>query len=233
MFEKIWDFFADGRHRFSKKILFSITGIVALLAVDYFFRFSDTYISDKKIEQLDKIEQLLKQDSIRIEARLELVRLEKAVIKRQGFWDFLASSISLIQHTITSPNEKIAIPIKTSPIIKDTVKSENVAVRSVFWHIISSSFVFIIVPLIILVVLIFGKAKTSSDDIGTFIGVSIGLAIATGISSFALAQLKTYNPPVINYGINFVLHICSIALIVYIINLQQKNEKKPATNKIS
>jgi len=125
---KFTDYILNSEKRFSAKFVLLASVVGGLLFADYFFRFSDSYITNTKIKQIEQIETILLKDSLGVDARKELVRMEKAVIQRRGFWDLipsLASLTSLIQRTINSPNANTATNKPTKPIVRE---------RDVWYH---------------------------------------------------------------------------------------------------
>jgi hypothetical protein len=218
MFDKLLDFFLDSKHKFSKKFLMTFLVIVGLLAIDYFFRFSDSYIAEKKIEQLGNIQEIIKQDTLRIELKNELIRIEKEVIKRQGFWSSLSDLTSFIQRTISSPKQIITKPIATKPI-KIEIKEKTIPERDVFWHIISSCWIFILIMLIIPISPFYDKANNLT--FGVAIIMEVIMIFFCGFYSYLLALVPIFEYPFWNYTIN----VLSFPLVILLFGaISSKNK---------
>lgn len=217
MFDKLWDFFIDSKHKFSKKFLMSFLVISGLLSVDYFFRFSDSYIAEKKIEQLAKIHDIIKQDSLRTETKLELIRIEKEVIKRQGFWSSLSDLTSFIQITISSPKQIITTPTATKPITKE-FKNEIIPKRDVFWHIVSSCWIFILLMLILPITPFYDK--TNNITFSAVLILEVFMVIICGFYSFLLALIPIFEQPFWNYVIN----ILSLPIFILFVGIIAKRK---------
>ena len=219
MFDKVWDFLVDGKHKFSKKFLLAFFAFLSLLAIDYFFRFSDSYIAEKKIEQLGKIEEILKQDSISTQSKNELLRIEKQVINRQGFWDLSSDLISLIQITINSPKQIIKTPIATKPIDNKNLKIVEIKIeRSVFWHILTSCWYLIAFMVVFPFAIISQKTENKTVMIIT---VEIIFAALIALVSYLFALIPVLNNPIYNYMLNLAIPILLLLLIGFFINKKQ------------
>ena len=223
MFEKAFDFFINSNHKLSKKLALTVIVVSMLVFTDYFFRFSDTYIAEKKIEQLSKINEVLKQDSISSYSKTELLRIEKQVIKRQGFWDGLSDLISLIQTTISSPKAINKIPNETIPIKIDKKDVKNRPVmpkkeRDVFWHIVTSCWFFILM-MVIVPIAPFTKNNEMDNKISFILLMELILILFCGIFSYLFALIPILGNPIINY-------IANIALTVILIWAINKVAKK-------
>ena len=232
MIDKVWSYLMESDHKFSKKFLLTLFIVFSLLSIDYFFRFSDSYIAEKKIEQIGKIQEIVKQDSLAIEPKRELLKLQTQVIKRQGFWELLSDLISFIHSTISSPNATKTSPINAKPIIKkDSIVSKDLPPiqvlglqsfesekykRSVTWHIITSCWVMILMMLI-LPFSLFQKDE-SGMSFGSLLASELILIILCVIYSYILALIPVYENSLWNYIINFI----SLPIIIGLISLFKK-----------
>jgi hypothetical protein len=216
MFDKVFSFLIDSDQKSYKKYGLAIIIIFGLLLTDYFFRFSDSYIAEKKIEQIGKIQEIIKQDSLNVETKNELLKLQTQVIKRQVFWESLLDLISFFHSTISSPNAIKTIPIHTNPIIKKDSISKNMPPiqvlgstssdgekykRSFAWHVLTSCWM-VIFLMLVMPVLIFQK-NHNHITISALIANEILLIIVIIGYSFLLALMPVYENPLLNYIINF------------------------------
>jgi hypothetical protein len=239
MNDKVWSFFMESDHKFSKKFLLTLFIVSSLLSIDYFFRFSDSYIAEKKIEQIGKIQEIMKQDSLSIEPRRELLKLQTQVIKRQGFWELVSDLMSFIHSTISSPNAIKTSPINAKPI-KDSIITKDMPPiqvlgsqsfdsknykRSVTWHVITSCWI-IILLILIMPVLSFQKSEHRLS-FGSLLANELGLIVFCVVYSYLLALIPVYGNPLWNYLINFISFPIVLGFIILFksINFSRKLNK--------
>lgn len=201
MLEKLADFFLSKDAKFAVKFFLFALLVSSLLGVDYLFRLSDSYITKTKIEQIEKIEELIAKDTLRPEARKELIRLENEVIQRQGLWVSLGSFSSFIQSIINSQDAKIATPTNANPIVRNSWY-HNLSSGWVFWLLIAMS------PFIT-----FSGGITGEKLAGVLMMDFFALLCA-----FVLAYLFAFIPvlghPIVNYILNAILCLGLIGVLV-------------------
>jgi len=205
MFDKVWEFLIDKNHKLSKKFIFTIGGIFMLLGVDYFFRFSDSYIAEKKIEQIAKIQEILEKDSLNNNTKLELLRIQKQVINRQNFWEELSQIAVFINNTIISPKAKIRRPksdVESKQHLNDNIKKRE---RSVFWHVVSSCWYILFFMVLIPFVPFSNNSNSFENPIAFIIFCELLCIILGAFISYLFALIPVFDNPLYNYGLNLLL----------------------------
>lgn len=216
MFTNIFDFIISADHKASKKIVLIVITLISLSLLDYVFRFSDSYVAERKIEQLDRIQTILKDSTLSSNVRKELNRLQVKIINRKGLWDTLSYYFNIIQEEIKGDyNEPSELPKH------DT---DNTETRSLFWHVITSSSLFILMSVTLLLTILW-LIVTNKLATSTLIGIillEVLLVILIVSFSYTLALIPIIINPFVNYAFNIIINI-----IMYIIlnNYSKKIEK--------
>jgi heme/copper-type cytochrome/quinol oxidase subunit 4 len=191
----------------------------------------------------------LKNDCVdNAELLIVLDDIEKTIINRknvfESFFDlFKSDKIDLKQPEIVVRVDTVYIEIKDTIVIGDTIEiiptitekqneiRENIATdkksRSQLWHTISSSFLFIIV-LLILPFIPFTQKKIDWNLILGVIILMIPIAGLIWLYQFLLGLIPVIlDKPWINYILNFVIHIFSLLLIIgFFVSISQKKDNK-------
>ena len=216
--EVVYTFIQDKNIRLSRKLFYFALGLVIFLGVDYSFRFSDSYITEKKIEQLEKIYKLREIHKLTSKTNIEISKIENEILRRQGFWSLSSDFVSLIQQTINSPKQKNATNNNANPI---EIENKKVKTRSTFWHIISSSWWLILLIFILPIGIITDKNQTG-NKLTIFIVGEIFITILIVILSYLTALIPTFKNPMWNYVLNMSLPLIIIIPIV----ISEKRKKK-------
>ncbi|MGF7217942.1 hypothetical protein GGR92_004119 [Spirosoma lacussanchae] len=210
LYKDVKDFFGSDKLKPLAKLWWALVVLLGLLGIDYFFRFSDSYITNIKIEQIEKIESVLQNKALGNEARAELIRIEQSVINRQGFWDLSSDLASLIQSKINSTNAKSATKADTRPIRK----------INVFWHYATSGaffWLFILVsPLIAL------SSGTNKEGIVGIIIFDIFCVCFALLLAYCLSFVPILWDPIVNYIINLLCNSTPFLIIIRYIIRQGK-----------
>lgn len=201
MFDKLFSFLFESNHKFSNKFITTFFIVISFLACDYFFRFSDTYIVEKKIEQLGKINSLIKEDSLSVDLRRELINMEKDVINRKDFWESISDVIYFIEQTINTPSRN-ATTI--------TTHQEHRSERNIIWHVVTSNWIFILV--MILTPFIYYDTK-AFPSLSIFVGILLyefTTLVFIALCSYLLALIPVFKYPIFNYLLNIIALPCLI-----------------------
>lgn len=194
---KFTDYILNSEKRFSAKFMLLASVVGGLLFADYFFRFSDSYITNTKIKQIEQIENILLKDSLGIDAKNELVRMEKTVIMRRGFWDLIPSFASLtflIQKTINSPNANVSTNKPNKPTVRE---------RDVWYHNLSSGWIFWLL-IAVSPFALFSEPQGAKTVVGILL-LDFFAAICAFILSYLFAFIPVLWFPLLNYILNSIL----------------------------
>lgn len=201
MFQELLNFFLNANHKPFWKGLTFVLIILVFFFVDYFFRFSDSYITDSKLNQITKIQTLLKNECIDDEIKKELLKIQKQIIYRITFWERCSIITTEIYKTYSKRNSFLNV---NSDKKKDLSTSESSypVQRNLFWHFLSSSWFLLISMIIFPIILIYEKnAKSKFETIFMF---EIIFSLFAIIYSYFLAFVPILLDVRINYFINFV-----------------------------
>ena len=220
--QKIAYFFVNREHKLSKRIGVAASILIIALCLDYTFKASDYFITQKQLEQIEKIENIKKgkPDSLILQS---LNEIEKRVISRQNYVDFTISIMKRLKKEInlnivskkqyTTPNE--ANKKVTNTTINNNSINNSISARSFWWHTISSSWV-IIVIMILMIIATFMQEKITLSQI------LIMLLIEIICVSFAVAfsYLFSFIPPFpiifYNYLLNLILSLLLVSIFIII-----------------
>ncbi|WP_299162802.1 hypothetical protein [uncultured Tenacibaculum sp.] len=203
LIERLLNLFENKSISFSLRTSIFIISIFVITACDYYLNFSYDYHLSKKIEKLesiDKLKKIYKNDSIKMS---KINELEIQIFNRKHYSDRL-KNLDLSQ--INPFKESDILTIKKTEIKKDDI-NKNVKVRSSLWMILSSNYFFI---LIIIVLIILPFTNSVHRDVPNILGSIAGIIILIGIISLvtwiAYKIPLIYNRPYLNYILNFILH---------------------------
>ncbi len=177
----------------STKAAIVVLIIFLLVLVDGIFGYSYFYHSNKKIEQVAKINALIQDTTLNPEVRNEAVRLQKELMGTKRLSEELVPFLS-----------NINIGRSLDPVL---TKAGNK--RSVFWYHATAGGIFFFLALIYIPRVLFGGNVNILTDFATAIFYT-ALSLAIG---FFLSWLFTFIPPIAaktwfwNYALNLVLQI--------------------------
>jgi len=191
-------------------VFISIIGILFIL--DLSLNLSSNVFINNKIESLTKIQTLKRNynnDSINLK---KITDLENKIIDKKHYSDFLFPNFSL-NFLIKSNIENIKDQSPTK-IVKPNIATNNSNIRSYFWMLISSNYLFVIVFVVMIFFPLYGKEQRTLKSIsGWFAGLisfSLIIILVTWVS-FKIPLI--YNEPIFNYILNFIIHTIFIILI--------------------
>lgn len=200
---KFTDYFLDNNKRFTDKLSLFVLIAIGFFSIDYFFRFSDSYITKNKIEQIEKIERLLAQDTIRAETKKDLVSIENEIISRKSLWTqigtyssfFSFESLNSILPTKSDTQTDINQPTKKSIASIDT--------RSAFFHNLTSGWIFWL--MIIITPFIFIGNKLNGNAIIGALFMDFMCVLLAYLFAYWFAFIPIIWTPIINYILNALL----------------------------
>lgn len=194
-FGRVANFFIDGKHAVTKRLGVGLIILGLAFVIDDQVGVTYFYATNQKIDQAQRIATIISNDSVDNVTRSELRRLQLTILRRKGLgsqlWDFIKAEIS-------SKTNQTASTTPTS-IIKER--------SNIFYHVISSSWLLLLVSIVGIVGLLLQK-KVGGYEIGGIILVIIMIGVlVTGFSLlFSLIPPLTSNP-LWNYAANATLHL--------------------------
>lgn len=233
----IFDFLRDKTLTFSKKFLI-IFGIVLLVLIfDWLFGISFNYSINQRINQIEKIENMKLNFSLNDTVLSELNRLETKIIDRFDyvklihFQEFKFKDKTIITSDTFNTLHKHNLITKKDTLqkfpnskITTTVSKRKVFPRNWIWDLVSSTFIYLII-ILFLIILPFTQ---KSEFLTTLLG-SIILIIAIGLFCWLIywifSNIPTIIRPWINYTINAIVQIVIVIIIALIFSQQSKKKK--------
>lgn len=195
VFGGIINYLTDSPTRFIKKLFFVYMLIITLMVIDGVFSFSYYYNLDRKLTEVEKIENLLDSENLTVKENEQLCALRQELIARPTFTEKYYPKLSWFNFFSGTD--------KRNPLV----------------HFITSSWFLIITAMIIPFIGLFSKSNgTSKLDIEAILIVTLMfvpiLLIMSWIWTLILAQIPLLNDsPWINYVLNFA--ISWILVIIY------------------
>ena len=211
LLDRIIKFFDNKSISFSIRTSIFIISIFVLTTSDYYFNFSYDYHLNNKIEKLKSINSLkktYKTDSLKL---AELTELENRIFKRAHYSDRLRN-LDLSQFKILKKSDTTEIK---NPVIKNDT-TINKPIRSLFWMVLTSSYFFIFLIILLLVLPFNGYPH---NELKNLLGSIAAIIILIGVVSFltwvAYRIPLIYNRPYLNYILNAISQSPLIYLIIW------------------
>lgn len=202
---------------FKTALFISVIGLIFL--ADYYLGFSYNYHLNNKIEQLDKISNLKKKyrkDSLIIAG---LSKIEHKVFYKKHYSDELTYLF------LNDFNR-----FKTSEIIDQKNPTNNKPstitkkpVRSIYWMIFTSNYLFIITLPFLIFLPLYSKDGRKASTLASLFASLIMFSFFGAITTWIAYQIPIiWNNPIWNYLLNFLIHTLFLILIFSF----KKNKKK-------
>jgi len=216
MFEaikNIIELFLDKSKHWTLKtgVFISIIGLFFIL--DFTFDWSYNCFINIKLDNLEKI-QIIKQgysaDTLKSK---KIVVLEDQILNKKHYTEFLYFSFNSLKNSITLNIIDQNLNNKTTPKT-DTNKPK---IRSYFFMLLTSNFLFLIVFIILIFSPFFDKELKSLKSLSSWFATLISFTAIIFTTTFLSFEIPLIlNEPLYNYSLNFILHILLIVIIIKI-----------------
>lgn len=172
--------------------------------MDNTLSFSYYYNNHNKIEQVSDLNEILINPTLTKVEKEELLALRENIVKRKTWkdmtWDFLSE--------IEFKNDEKEIIVENTKVDSGTIE------RSYIWHFISSSWLILLVMIVMPFIALWGQ----DGDIGFTIGIMLLIEGFLYSLAWVFAKSLSYIPiilgsPVYNYVLNGV--ICFVAFLAF------------------
>jgi hypothetical protein len=191
-------------------VFISVIGVLFIL--DFTLDLSYNYYVSRKLENLGKI-QILKKDYSADALKLKkIIFLEEKIMNKKHYSEFVFPDFSFN----SLKNSTIAKTIDQNPtnIVTPKIKTNNPNIRSYFWMLISSNYIFVIVFLVMIFLPLTGKEQRTLKSIsGWFAGLVVFSLIIIFVTWISFRIPLINNEPIYNYILNFIIHTIFIVLI--------------------
>ena len=212
---KFLGLFYDKSKTLSHKLSYLIILAFVIFIIEYHFDFTYNFYLNNKIEQLNNLNNLKTiyyKDSLKIK---ELNRIEKRVLKRTHYSDFLRK-LSIkdfnVFKKLENTNEIISVNNKDITII-------NKPIRSRFWMMLSSNYFLVIIIVSAIFLPITHKKHRKGDGLAGLIAAMILLIMIVISITWISYQIPLIsNKPIFNYILNTFIHTGFLIMIYKRIN---------------
>lgn len=196
-------------------VFISVIGVLFIL--DFTLDLSYNYYVSRKLENLEKI-QILKKDYSTDDLKLKkILFLEEKIMSKKHYSEFIFPDLSFPDFSFSSlKNSTIAKTTDQNPtkIVIPKTKTNNPNIRSYFWMLISSNYLFVIVFVIMIFLPLTGKEQRTVKSIsGWFAGLVVFSLIIIFVTWISFRIPLINNEPIYNYILNFIIHTLFIVLI--------------------
>jgi len=212
----LYDIFVDKSKTIGQRLAYFISIVAVLFVADYVSKFSyNIHLSNKldRLETIHNLKTIYSTDSIVLG---ELTVIEKRLLNREYYLDFIfrqASKIDFKSFNVSDKNHQV-----------NNDKNNSIKpIRSLFWMIISSNFVLIIAFIFFLFYPLYTKeTRNRRLYITWFAAIVIFTLIISFITWTAYWIPILFHNPIWNYILNSLIHLIFIIIMTKLAN-KQKN----------
>lgn len=213
----IFNFFSNAKNSISRKAFWAIFIVFAIFFLDNSLSFSFYINNQYKLDQIEKINEIIRDSSFTREDELFLFNLREEIIYRETWKESTENFLSDFEF---EKNENLST-------VETSEKPEKN--RDYFWHFISSSWLFLLL-IIIFPFALFKSTKTN------FLNTLLGLLVFEGILylfAWLAAKLLSYlpimfNDPIYNYIFNAIVPYIILVTSYYISKPVKTNKTNPS-----
>jgi hypothetical protein len=223
------NFLADKSLTLSKKTILIVSIVFILIVVDLLFGFSFNYSLNQRLNQIEKIEQIRLNYNLTDTNEQQLKKIEDKIINKKDYLYFLLWQFqNVVKQETTTPNDStFTIAEKPDSTFipqpsKIQIETEKVLKRKFFLDLLSSSYILLLLLIILPFVPLFQKENTADSYIGVLI-IMIVIIGFTIVNYYLYSLIPTICRPWVNYLINVVLHF---GIVYSIIKLITRSSKK-------
>ena len=204
-------FLTDKTRRFSHKATMIMSLLAILILVDNILGISYYYNNQNKIEQIQKISELIKNPSLDEKSKDELKQLRKDILHHKSLKDLTCDLISNISFDEDKPKVK-----HLEKLPKQSESSIPTKQRNYYWHFISSSWFWLILMIGLPIAAIADKKESLGKNLLLLFLLEILLWFFAWLHAKLLSLIPIiWNEPLYNYFINVSISIILIAIVYF------------------
>lgn len=204
------NFLFDEDRRLSSKAAVVVFIVVAIVFVDNILGFSYSFSLDKKIEQVQKLNLILKDSTTDSTTKSFAINLRSQIIERKDIVSqtlsfFRGKSNSVIKHHANNPPA--------------TPRAIEVSIKNNFWFNISASGIYFLLAIIMIPLMLFADKTTSlSQRLATGIATTVSFILFALFFIWVLGLIPqiTNSTWIWNYLINFIIQVIIMGLLVHL-----------------
>ena len=217
--DRLIKFFENKSIHFGLRTSLFIISIFVLFASDYYFDFTyDIHLNNKieKLKSINSLKKIYKSDSIKL---TELTELENRIYKRTHYSDRLRN-LDLNQINILKKSDTTEIK---SPVIKNDNTTINKPIPSLFWMVLTSNYIFIIIVITLFVLPFTGSVhRETKNFLGAIAAIIMFIGIIAFVTWISYKMNSLWNNPTWTYIANILIHPISLILIGKLVNTKKK-----------
>ena len=196
-------------------VFISVIGVLFIL--DFTLDLSYNYYVSRKLENLEKIQILKKEYSADALKLKKIVFLEEKIMNKKHYSEFIFPDLSFPNFSFSSlKNSTIEKTTDQNPtkIVTPKIKTNKPNIRSYFWMLLSSNYLFVIVFAVMIFLPLTGKEQRTLKSIsGWFAGLVVFSLIIIFVTWISFRIPLIWNNPIYNYILNFIIHTIIIVAI--------------------
>jgi hypothetical protein len=198
LFTNILVFFTDKSRSLGSRGLFLVIFLSTFFVLDYFSGLTFYIATSFKLDQIEKIEKIKIENPNNIDLHEELNKIESELIQRKNIQEYF----SFFENP---PKDSLKINKFNSLNPSESTLDISFIRRSNILHIVTSSYSFVII-ILILPFTFFTEKRTDKNFI---VGIIFGIIILLGLTwffSYLFSLIPLLKYPWINYMLNIFLH---------------------------
>lgn len=194
---------------FKTALVVSIFGLIFIS--DYYLGFSYNHHLNNKIGQIEKLSSLKKQYSADSTIILELNNIERKVFNKKHYSD----RITYMLFNLSKNSDLIEVfEPRNQENFDSSIKDEK-QLRSLFWMVLSSNYIFIIILPFIIFLPFYSKNGRRADTLVGWFASLIFIGIFVAIITWISYQIPLiWGNPNLNYILNLLIHTIIWVLII-------------------
>ena len=203
-------FLFDKERQLSSKAAVVFFVILAIFFIDNILGFSSSFSTDKKIEQVQKLNSIIKDTTIDSTTKIFALNLRSQIIERKNV------IIQIMSFFHNKPNNSININTHNN-IPSSGTKPDNISIKNNFWFNISAGGLYFLLTIVTLPIMLFIDTATSfSQRLATSIITSFSILLMGLFVIWVCALIPQVSNSnwLWNYLINFAIQITIIFLLV-------------------
>lgn len=226
LIDEVFDFVKDQTLSFSKKSLI-ISGIIILIfMIDFCLGISFNYSINQKLNQIEKIEMIKTNFPINDTLLTNLNTIESKLLNRFDYVKIIHFHQAKMRREIYNRPDTIkkiqkdgvkqiqdTAKVSLDHEIKTTKTIKELKLRNWIWDLISSSYVYLLAVLFLIIMPFTQKSSFLKLLLGAFIMI-VALGVVCWLTFLIFSNIPTILRPWINYVINAIVHLFIVGVVI-------------------
>ncbi|PZO28148.1 MAG: hypothetical protein DCE86_12340 [Flavobacteriaceae bacterium] len=212
MIDSLFKYFLSRENKISTKAAIGILGIIAVLLLNDYLNFSDSYIVNNKISQIKNLNSIIKDSASDCQTVLFAVEARKKIISDSSFVDISKNYMQKLSW------ENKTVPHNQSKIEEKVTKPSKIRLdyKDIWLHLSSSGLIYLIGFVVGVFTFFNNKGSLISNFAIAIAVISIFVVFACFVTYFMwLIPVLSMDYLILNYILNLVLQVLLITSMVY------------------